>query len=228
MSSTLDKGGEEPPRSSTGAEVVATSTSSSTSISDDVQLEQMYEWLTKKSEILPSVARSYCKLFVDQNISTVKRLGKRIARNNDFLSSLGINQDDEFEILDVLSQEGLYTKPSNQSVGWGGSVLDHNSSSSSSSGGGLNKDAYLEDNINEFLKKQNEIEHEKQETNTKEDSDNDSGNEDNMSERLGSPISKRVESDDDFTAYSYSGSQHEETKNADDNDYSNSNGGDYD
>ena len=68
---------------------------------DDAKSDEMMAWLIQEVETTPSLAKLYCNNLVAKGISTIKRLGRQVDRDESFLVSLGVSRDngDEEEII---------------------------------------------------------------------------------------------------------------------------------
>jgi hypothetical protein len=71
---------------------------------DEESLNILANWLIDRVEILPSLVTKYCRLFISHGVATIRRLAKRVAREEGFLLMIGVAYDDAVEITEVLQK----------------------------------------------------------------------------------------------------------------------------
>ena len=71
-------------------------------MSDQVHIDALTKWFVSDCEILTSLATEHATKLVGGGISTIQRLAKKVMKDPDFLSSVGISQDDSEEIMIAL------------------------------------------------------------------------------------------------------------------------------
>jgi hypothetical protein len=79
-----------------------------------VQCERvMCEWLlTRAPGIHPETSLIYAKSFYTAKMTTIERLAKKVGKESEFLSSLGVDEDDAEDIVQAMKQaQMLTTKP---------------------------------------------------------------------------------------------------------------------
>lgn len=69
---------------------------------DLANVMELYKWLSKNAEIVPSRTKIYCKVLVGAGIGSVSRLAKKLMKDPGYLEVLGINEDDSEEIINMM------------------------------------------------------------------------------------------------------------------------------
>lgn len=70
---------------------------------DDMEIFTALEnWLTSSAGILSSRSKNYAKSFISSGIGSISRLGKKLSKDDAFLSTLAIEVDDIEEIKSAL------------------------------------------------------------------------------------------------------------------------------
>jgi hypothetical protein len=76
------------------------------------QEELIYRWILENTNLTRDHAERYAVILVRRSIHSEARLGRKIAREPNFLSSIGIPQQDAFQIAEALKSSGYLVLPS--------------------------------------------------------------------------------------------------------------------
>jgi hypothetical protein len=76
------------------------------------QEELIYRWILENTNLTRDQAERYAVILVRRSIHSEARLGRKIAREPNFLSSIGIPQQDALQIAQALRSNGYLTLPS--------------------------------------------------------------------------------------------------------------------
>lgn len=67
---------------------------------DDMdQYQKLVDWLIRSADIVPSQARKYGQVLLDEGIASTERLQKKLQKDPQILIKLGIKEDDIEEIF---------------------------------------------------------------------------------------------------------------------------------
>ena len=69
---------------------------------DETQFQNLVVWLVKNADIVPSMARKYSQILLENGIGSVLRLQKKFQKDSQFLNKLGFLEDDVEEITVAL------------------------------------------------------------------------------------------------------------------------------
>jgi hypothetical protein len=71
---------------------------------DEENFEQLVTFLKTEAEIVPSHAKKYAQMFLDEGFGSTSRLLKKIHKDKNFLEKIGIKEDDIEEITMALNK----------------------------------------------------------------------------------------------------------------------------
>jgi len=73
---------------------------------DEEALDVLTTWLVDMADILPSLARKFGALFINDGVGSIRRLAKRVEREREYMENVGVPMDDAEEIYGALQREG--------------------------------------------------------------------------------------------------------------------------
>ena len=74
---------------------------------DEEALDVLTTWLVDMADILPSLARRFGALFINDGVGSIRRLAKRVEREREYMETVGVPIDDAEEIYGALQREGM-------------------------------------------------------------------------------------------------------------------------
>ena len=73
---------------------------------DEEALDVLTTWLVDMADILPSLARRFGAMFINDGVGSIRRLAKRVEREREYMETVGVPMDDAEEIYGALQREG--------------------------------------------------------------------------------------------------------------------------
>eukprot|EP01041_Mallomonas_annulata_P008950 gene8950-18516_t len=109
---------------------------------DEGHKASLSKWLIGSADIVPSRAANYSTTFVQLGIGSVRRIARKHKKEPDFLSSIGIDEEDLEEIMEALVRDGFIdpprraTRTAKITPGSSNSNTSHTDTASGTGGGG--------------------------------------------------------------------------------------------
>ena len=75
---------------------------------DEEALDVLTTWLVEMADILPSLARRFGAMFINDGVGSIRRLAKRVEREREYMETVGVPMDDAEEIYGALQREGMF------------------------------------------------------------------------------------------------------------------------